>query len=260
MRFLATETGLLLPVVIILVSCALALLPYFMARAILLPRTDDQSKDLASSVMFRVGALHGLILALVFAQELVNFNDVRHTLTREAALVGNIFYDLERYDKTTTQSARASLIEYTNIVLNREWDALAETGRLDEQAWDEWKTAYLAILDLAPQTPRQEALKGIMLDQVRELSELRLDREGSALVSTNNFFLLAAIAGIIIMSITYFAFPPNVVNLTLLLLFGIYTGLIIYFIIAFANPFGGAGFIEPVRFERLYEGMLKSQP
>lgn len=244
--------------VVVLAFCALALAPYFLARKILASRIDEHTKDLAGSVMFRVGALHSLILALVFAQELANFNDTRRTMTREAALVGDIFYDLKRYDDATTKSAQANLAQYANIVITREWDGLGKTGRLDEAAWDEWKGAYLAILDLVPASGRQEALKDIMIQNVRELSSLRLNREAAALVGTDKLFLLAAIAGVLIMSIAYFPFPPTLANLTLLLLFGVYTGLIMYFIIAFGDPFSGPAYIEPVRFQRLYEGMLKS--
>lgn len=229
-----------------------------MARRVLLPRTDEQSRDLAGSVIFRISALHSLILALVFAQELLNFNEARTTMTREAALVGDVYYDLARYDEAGTRSARADLVEYTNIVLNREWSALAETSRLDEQAWEEWKSAYIRILDLVPETPRQEALKEIMLERIRELSDLRIKRENAALSGIHQLFLFAAVAGIVLISFAYYPFPPTGVNLTLLTVFGIYTGLVVWFIIAFANPFGGAGAIEPIRLERLYEGMVKS--
>jgi hypothetical protein len=258
MTFFYTVPSLILATVIILLSCTLSLLPYLLARRVLLSRTDEHSKELAGSVLFRVGALHSLILALIFAQELLNFNEARHSMTREAILVGNVFYDLERYDKTETKSARADLVEYTNVVINREWETLAVSGRLEEQAWQEWQSAYTKILDFAPNNTRQDALKDIMLDQVREISELRIDRENAALVGANKLFLSAAVVGIVIMSIAYFPFAPTTVNLTLLLLFGIYTGFVIYFILAFSNPFSGAGYIEPISFERLYEGMLKS--
>lgn len=250
--------SLVLVVVIVVLSCLFALLPYWLARKVLLARADEQSKDLAGSVLFRIGALHSLILALVFAQELLNFSEARHAMTREAALVGNVYYDLKRYDEVATASAQASLIQYVNIVLTREWRTLATQRRLDEQAWAEWQAAYLAILNLVPDNARQESLRHIMLDQVRELSELRINRETAALAGTNTLFFFAAIAGVIIMSVGYFPFPPTRVNLTLLLLFGVYTGLVIYFIVAFSNPFSGAGYIEPTRFERLYDGMLQS--
>lgn len=258
MTLVSSIPGGLLAVIIVAASCTLALLPYFIARQFLLARTDQQTKDLAGSVIFRVSALHSLILALVFAQELINFNEARRTMTREAALVGDVFYDLQRYDASGTKPIQADLLEYTNVVLNREWASLAATSQLDEQAWSEWDAAYNGILDLEPGDARQEELKSIMLDRIRELSDLRIERENAALGGATDLFLYAAIAGIVLISIGYFPFPPTEVNLTLLCIFGIYTGLVIYFIVAFANPYSGAGYVEPVRLERLYEGMLKA--
>lgn len=244
--------------VVVLACCGLALLPYFLARYLLLPRTDEQTKDLAGSVIFRVSALHGLILALVFAQELLNFSDLRHTMTREAALVGNIFYDLQRYDEDETVAARQNLAAYVDVVLTREWQQLGASGELVEAAWDHWKAAYLSILDLVPAGVRQQELKRIMVEQVREVSELRIRRETAAVSGVNRLFLFAALGGIVLIGIAYFPFPPAVVNVSLITIFAVYTGFVVYFIIAFANPFSGSGYIEPVRFERLYEGMQNS--
>ncbi|WP_108446697.1 DUF4239 domain-containing protein [Halomonas denitrificans] len=255
MSLLAHLPNGLLVVVIVLVASALALVPYLLARRVMLARADQHSKDLAGSVLFRIGALHSLILALIFAQELLNFSEARHAMTREATLVGDIYYDLERYDGEATASIRAHLVGYTGIVLEREWQGLAREGRLDEEAWAEWGHVYEAILDLVPESLRQEALRDIMVAQARELSELRINRETAALIGTNELFFFAAITGIVVMSIGYFPFPPTPVNLTLLLLFGVYTGLVLYFIVAFSNPFSAPGFVEPLRFERLLEAM-----
>ena len=258
MDFLDSMPSVLSAFLVVVTSCALALLPYALARKMLLRRTDEHTKDLAGSVIFRISALHSLILALVFAQELLNYNEARNTITREAALVGDVYYDLQRYGESKTKSARNDLVEYTKIVLSREWETLAAGARLDDEAWRKWEAAYTKILQLSPETPREEALKGIMLERIREVSDLRNSRENAALSATHQLFLIAAIAGIVIISFAYFPFPPTGVNLTLLTIFGIYTGLVIYFIVAFANPFSGAGSIEPARFERLYEGMSKA--
>jgi len=258
MGFIHSIPGPALAVLVVLVSCVLAIGPYAVARRTMLSRTDDQTRDLAGSVIFRISALHSLILALVFAQELVNFNEARTIMTREAALVGDIFYDLQRYDEAATKQAQADLVDYTAIVLGRERESLAADALLDEQAWEEWKSAYTIILELEPRDARQDALKDIMLDRIREISDLRISRENTALAGVHGLFLFAAVAGIVIISIGYFPFPPTRVNLTLLLIFGLYTGLVIYFIFAFANPFSGAGQIDAVRFERLYEGMSRT--
>lgn len=258
MTYIYSIPGPVLATIVIAISCGLATGSYGLGRIIMIPRTDEQTKDLAGSVIFRISALHSLILALVFAQELVNFNDARNNMTREAALVGDIFYDLQRYDDALTKSAQADLLDYTKIVLNKERQSLAENAELNEQAWEEWKSAYIAILDLEPGNARQEALKPIMLDRVREISDLRISRENNALSGVHNLFLIAAVTGIVIISFAYFPFPPTGGNLTLLLVFGLYTGLVIYFIFAFANPFSGVEQFESVRFERLYEGMTRN--
>ena len=69
-------------------------------------------------------------------------------------------------------SAGPYIKEYASIVLNREWRNLAETGRLDFGA----------------RSPRQTALNDFMLDQVGEISDLRLNREAAALIGVSNFF------------------------------------------------------------------------
>ena len=66
---------------------------YRMARWMLSHKTDEHSQDMASSIIFRIAALHGLILALVFAQELTNYNEVRKTVSEEAIAVGDVFFD-----------------------------------------------------------------------------------------------------------------------------------------------------------------------
>jgi hypothetical protein len=57
-------SGLLIIGGTILISIA----TYAVARVLLISRSASETKDLAGSVIFRVSALHGLILALVFAQ------------------------------------------------------------------------------------------------------------------------------------------------------------------------------------------------
>jgi len=44
-------------------------------------------RDIASTTGFRISALYGIMLALVYAQELRDYEDVRAGLSREAAAV-----------------------------------------------------------------------------------------------------------------------------------------------------------------------------
>jgi hypothetical protein len=229
---------------------------YAAARALLLKSAVPETKDLAGSVIFRVSALHGLILALVFAQELINHSQVRNTAAREAALVGDVFFDLTRYDAAGTEAIRRDLAAYTEIVLGEEWDTLARHETLSGAAWGQWEKVYHAILDLDPTTLRQQDLRRIMLTSIREMSGLRRARENAAATGANALFVTAALVGVILTAISYFTFPPSRVNLLLLSIFGAYTGLVVFFIVAFANPYREPGAVEPVSLQRVLEAEL----
>ena len=58
-------------------------------------------------------------------------------------------------------------------------------------------------------------------------------------------FWFAAISGLILMSAGYFVFAPTVRNVTLLCLFGLYTGIVFYMIYSFSNPFVWPGDLKP---------------
>lgn len=231
------------------VVCA-SLACYGLARRAFISRADEDSRELSGSVLFRVAALHGLVLALVFAQELSSIRDVNVTSAHEAAMLGDIYYDLERFDAEETEDIRASLAQYAILVVEEEWASLARDGRLSDPAWDAWELAYETILELVPGTPRQERLLEIMVSDIRELSELREARENAAQIGASQLFLIAAISGVMLISGGYFTYAPTALNLILLSGFAAYTGLIVFFVIAYANPYHAPGNATPLGFER----------
>jgi len=235
-----------------------ALLTYFASRALFKTRADEESRDLASSVIFRVAALHGLILALVFAQELVNVNQIRDATSREAALMADVFYDLKRYDDAGTLAIRTDVAHYVAAVVNEEWDDLAYRRNLSDEAWRRWVSTYEAILDLEPATAREELLQENLTTAIREVSGLRRLRENAVSEPVNPLFMTAAIVGVVITAMSYFTFAPTTLHLLLLSTFAAYTGLLIFFIIAFSNPYLEPGRISPVGFERLFTGEVQA--
>ncbi|MBC00120.1 MAG: hypothetical protein CML67_11340 [Rhodobacteraceae bacterium] len=239
-------------------TVALAIGSYLLGRKLLLPLSGEETRDLAGSVIFRVSALHGLILALVFAEEIVNVNGIKQTTSRESALIADIYYDLKRYEPEQTAALRTELATYVALVVNDEWRELAENRRLSAAAWDRWSTVYSGILDLAPQTPRQVRLQETLQAEIREISRLRRQRENAALSSVNPFFMAAAVIGVVLTSLSFFTFAPTTVNLVLLSVFGIYTGMIIFFVTAFSNPYLPPGAIEPVGFQQLFQGEVRA--
>jgi hypothetical protein len=127
---------------------------------------------------------------------------------------------------------------------------------LSGDAWRHWEAVYHAILDLEPQTQRQEDMWRIMLTDIREISSLRRARENAAATGANPLFVTAALIGVILTAVSYFTFPPSTVNILMQSIFGAYTGLVIFFIVAFANPYLEPGAVEPVGLQRIFEGEL----
>ena len=229
---------------------ALSLASYALARAALSRHAVEETRDLAGSVLFRMAALHGLVLALVFAQELGAIRDVDLAAAEEAALLGDVYYDLRRYGGEEAEAIQGHLARYGRIVLEEEWGGLAAEGRLSLEAWHAWEAAYEGLLALGPADARQDRLLDVMLGDVRALSELREARENAARGGTSGLFLVAAISGVALISAAYFTWPPTALNLALIAAFAGYTGLVVYFVVAFANPYRPPGAADPVGFER----------
>lgn len=219
----------------------LALASYGVTRWALSNRIDAETRELAGSVLFRIASLHGLVLALVFAQDLAGIRDVAISAEREATLVSDIFHDAERYGGDDPNAVMGAMARYGRIVATEEWPLLAAEGRLSPAAWTEWEVAYEALLGASPSTPRQQRLLDVMLKDVRELSALRDLRENTAMAGNSPLFLWAALVGVVLISAAYFTWPATAVNLGLIAVFAGFTGLILYMIVNFSNPFAAPG-------------------
>ena len=188
----------------------------------------------------------------MFAQEQVNYTKVRGLLTTEAAAVADVYYDLDRYGANTSTALQASLRAYVHAVRGIEWTSLSE-GRLHGEAWGLWDRVYRGVLDLEPQTPRETALRGNMLQDLDRISDSRSQREVAALGTVTWLFWVAALFGFALVVMPYFTFAPTPLHLMLLAVFAAFNGLVLFVIAAMANPYAEPAALEPAAFDRLVE-------
>ena len=134
-----------------------------------------------------------------------------------------------------------------------EWASLGDSGDLSSEAWAHWDTAYNAILDLVPSSPRHTALRANMLENIHIIAKNRDLREHHAKSSLGSLFWAAALVGVLLLSIGYYPFPTNRDNLILLSVFAAYTGFILYTIFAMSNPYNDPAALEPVLFLQLLD-------
>lgn len=234
-------------------TAALVLAVYFLARSLLAHHAQEDAHELAGSVVFRISALHGLILALVFAQETVTRYNLEQETIRESSALTDLFYDIDRHGSARRDEMRLALRTYAETVVAEEWAELADTGRLSGAAWQGWEAVYEIVLDLEADTLRQATLRNAMLADLEEVAKMRDSRESHGFSNNLMPFWFAAISGVVLISFAYFYFAPRPLNLLLLSVFGAYTGIVLFLIFSFSNPFAAPAALEPVAVKRFLE-------
>ncbi len=242
---------MILGTAIILGTIATVFAVYFATRYVLGAESEEQTQALAASVLFRISALHGLVLALVFASEIVEYRSLAFEGANEVNAIADIYYDAARYGDAAL-GVRDNFKAYLRIVAEEEWPRLAETGDLSSDAWIEWDAAYETILNLAPDTARQEDLRDKMLANIDLIAHNRDLRQHHAKTALGSVFWVAALIGVLMVSVGYYCFPPKRQNVVLLTVFAAYTGLILLTIYAMSNPFKNPAALEP----RIYLELL----
>jgi hypothetical protein len=237
-------------------AVAIALGTYFITRMIAGRLEHERTSDLAGSVTFRVAGLHALIVALIFAQEMVNYQSLRNGFLEEATAVADIFFDLERYEAGKADDVRVLLARYVDTVVEDDWRELAENRHVSGAGYTLFESVYNAILDLQPQDLRQETLRDHMVARVHAITTYRQARTNAARDGILPLFWLAATAGLVLVSAPYFIYPPTPLHLSLLTVFAAYTGLVLFIIYAFTDPFSAPGAVQPTAFMHLLEGEI----
>ena len=131
--------------------------------------------------------------------------------------------------------------------MERAWSG----GRSQPTAWRHWDAAYQGILDLEVNGRRDEALVSQISPKISQIAGYRRERQNTAAYGLNPLFWTVAIVGLLLVVVPYMTFPPTFMNLTLLSMFGGYTGLVMFAIAAVANPYTKPGKLEPVGMNHL---------
>jgi hypothetical protein len=250
-------TSALIGAAFVSIAISIVLGSYFGARKLLGSGEDDiRTHDAASAIGVRVATFHGLILALVYAQELDDFKGVRNTLTQETVAVSDVYNDARRYGGPEAGPIRTGLAQYVAAVVHEEWPMLGAGKGLSGKAWSEWEDVYQRILALPPTTERDRFLAGRMRDRVVTIAGFRQTRESVVTARFSEMFWAPALIGLALVSVAFFVYRPTRNHLILLSIFGAYSGVILFFIYAFANPFSLPGKLEPAPFEELLDGEI----
>lgn len=242
----------------IFVVCAvtLSLGSYTLARWVAGRGPYERHKEMAGAMVSRIAAMHGLIIALVFAQEMSSYQRLEAQTAAETSAIADVYNDAARYDAQLLRPVQDNMREYLRLVVNVEWAQLGAGQGLNDEAWAAWATAYDRVLDLAPETPRQTSLRDHMLASLHAISSSRDMRQSEAITSVAHFFWIAALSGVVLIAIGHYIYPPERHNLMLLALFSAYTGAILFLIFGFSNPYSPPAALQPAPLQTLASKLL----
>jgi hypothetical protein len=218
------------------------LICYGITRTFMKSHIDEDSKLLSGNIITRLGALHALILALMFAQEMADYRDISRVVSKEASAIIDVFHSLREYDKEDRQSTVVisdMVVNYVKTVMEADRAALAES-HISSQTWINYYTIDRQLRNLQPKNNNQEDLLAGMLKDWDTVSEFHVRLRTIAEYETPHFFWVVILSGFLLVVVPFYVYSPSIANLAMLSTYSAFNGLVMYVIFSIANPFTGA--------------------
>jgi hypothetical protein len=106
-------------------TAVLGLLVYLVSYKLIAKYKSRDLKDEIGGLFRVVGMLVSLMLSLAFGEVIVELVQSKNAVEREVIAIKDVYKDLEMFDIESTRQIRATLIDYTQAVIEDDWPALA---------------------------------------------------------------------------------------------------------------------------------------
>jgi hypothetical protein len=226
-----------------LIAIAASALPFAIIRRLLSDELPTKTRDVAETVAVRIGTIHGLILAIVFAEAQATHTNLQQEVSKEVTTIEHVALQLNQWNGPEENTLRGQLVAYVTAVLQNEWQAGArpQGSREAGRAYDVLDTG---ILNLKADTPQQQSLRARMITNMDNLQDHRKERLALLHRGLPSLFWWMALTGFAIIVGFFLVFPANPAHIAILSVYGAYTGLALYFILALSHPYAGPAAID----------------
>ena len=239
-----------------LLAVAASALPFILLRRLLNDDLPTKTRDVAETVAVRIGTVHSLILALVFAEAQSTHTNLQQEVSKEITTIEHIVLEVDQWNGPEKDLLRGQLAAYVTAVLQNEWHA-ASHPRGSREARQAYNKLDMEILNLTAETPRQQSLRSRLIMNMDELQDHRRARLSLAHRGLPSLFWWMALTGFAIIVGFFLIFPANLAHIAILSVYGAYTGLALYFILALSHPYAGPAAIDTSPYEMVLEDELK---
>ncbi|MEM9224313.1 MAG: hypothetical protein AAGB11_18200, partial [Pseudomonadota bacterium] len=80
------------------------IVPFYLLSKFKLNEISPDTRDIAASVVFRIGTLHALILALIFSGTQEEYQKARETIVAEVIILSEVVYEIAQIESVDLSS------------------------------------------------------------------------------------------------------------------------------------------------------------
>lgn len=226
-------------------ASALSLGSYFAARRFMVNWRSKDTTEVAGAIAFRVAALHGLIISLIFAGEVQSHQTLRFELIDEATALSEMHADLHYLGTTDATKVRSGLEAYLKVAAGPEWSALAGEEGDYTNGWSAFHSLKRSVVEIDATNDLQSEARTRLLVRLDIISKARHGRWSKRSLYLPPVFWISAFAGLMIVSICFSVYDPDWGTVFLIVLYGTYTGLVLSVIFALSTPFSAPVSLQP---------------
>jgi hypothetical protein len=245
-------------IVAMLVTIAASTLPFIIIRRHLRDDVLTKARDVTDTVAVRIGTVHSLILALVFADAQSTHTSLQQEVSKEIATIEHIVLELNQWNRREEEdSLRHQLAVYVRAILENEWHANSRPQGSREAA-RAYNDLDIGILNLRAATPQQESLRGRMIMNMDDLQDHRRARLALVHRGLPALFWWMALIGFAVIVGFFVVYPASLLHIAVLSVYSAYTGLALYFILALSHPYTGPAAIDTSPYEMVLDEDLRA--
>jgi hypothetical protein len=225
-----------------------ALACYVALRRLAGTEISVDSPVFSGAIIARLGTLHALIVALIFAQEMADYIEVSKVVTREATTIGEVYKDLLVFDQQDPQATMeiAGLISDYIVAVIGDVRETSTTTELRQRVAADFDTIERKLRELQPVNEYQRSLRKQVLSDWNTVAGYQEQIKVAAAHPVPDFFWILAVSGFFAVVIPAYVYSPKLSNMITLCTYAAFNGVVLFMILAIDNPFIGPGAIKSV--------------
>src|SRR3982750_3920270 len=98
-------------IVAVLAAIACSVLPYIVIRRLMTGEPHQNTHQVAETVAVRIGTVHALILALVFAEAQSTHTELQQQVSKEVTVIEHVALRLDQWDRPEEEALLNQLAE-----------------------------------------------------------------------------------------------------------------------------------------------------